>query len=102
MNSAISERKAFYTKLVGIALPVVFQGLLNNSLSFVDTVIRAARRGLDRRGGPGQPDVLPHQPAYFGVCSGASIFLSPVLGAGNRTNIEGPRPLGLVAGIAAR
>ena len=25
--------------MVGIALPVVFQGLLNNSLSFVDTVM---------------------------------------------------------------
>ena len=25
--------------MVGIALPVVFQGLLNNSLSFVDTLM---------------------------------------------------------------
>ncbi|HOQ94683.1 MAG TPA: MATE family efflux transporter, partial [Sphaerochaeta sp.] len=103
MNSAISERKAFYTKLVGIALPVVFQGLLNNSLSFVDTVMigQLGEASIAAVALANQMFFLISL-LYFGVCSGASIFLSQFWGAGNRTNIQ--KVLGLsvlVAGIAA-
>lgn len=103
MNNTISERKAFYTKLVGIALPVVFQGLLNNSLSFVDTVMigQLGEASIAAVALANQMFFLISL-LYFGVCSGASIFLSQFWGAGNRTNIQ--KVLGLsvlVAGIAA-
>jgi len=103
VNNTISERKAFYRKMVGIALPVVFQGLLNNSLSFVDTVMigQLGEASIAAVALANQMFFLISL-LYFGVCSGASIFLSQFWGAGNRTNIQ--KVLGLsvlVAGIAA-
>ena len=89
MNNTISERKAFYRKMVGIALPVVFQGLLNNSLSFVDTVMigQLGEASIAAVALANQMFFLISL-LYFGVCSGASIFLSQFWGAGNRTNIQ--------------
>ena len=102
MNSAISERKAFYTKLVGIALPVVFQGLLNNSLSFVDTVMigQLGEASIAAVALANQMFFLISL-LYFGLLRCIDLP-SPSSGAGNRTNIQ--KVLGLsvlVAGIAA-
>lgn len=103
MNRAVNERKAFYTKMVGIALPVVFQGLLNNSLSFVDTLMigQLGEASIAAVALANQMFFLISL-LYFGVCSGAAIFLSQFWGANNRSNIQ--KVLGLsvlVAGIAA-
>ncbi len=99
----MSERKAFYTKMVGIALPVVFQGLLNNSLSFVDTLMigQLGEASIAAVALANQMFFLISL-LYFGVCSGAAIFLSQFWGANNRTSIQKVLGLSLlVAGIAA-
>ena len=99
----MNERKAFYTKMVGIALPVVFQGLLNNSLSFVDTLMigQLGEASIAAVALANQMFFLISL-LYFGVCSGAAIFLSQFWGAGNRSSIQ--KVLGLsvlVAGISS-
>lgn len=103
VNRVVSERRAFYTKMVGIALPVVFQGLLNNSLSFVDTLMigQLGESSIAAVALANQMFFLISL-LYFGVCSGASIFLSQFWGSDNRTNIQKVLGLSLlVAGIAA-
>ena len=77
--------------------------MLNNSLSFVDTVMigQLGEASIAAVALANQMFFLISL-LYFGVCSGASIFLSQFWGAGNRTNIQ--KVLGLsvpVAGIAA-
>ncbi|NMA22283.1 MAG: MATE family efflux transporter [Spirochaetales bacterium] len=89
--------------MASIGLPVVFQGLLNNSLSFVDTLMfgQLGEASIAAVALANQMFFLISL-LYFGVCSAAAIFLSQFWGAGNRTNIQ--RVLGLsviVAGIAA-
>ncbi len=99
----MSERKAFYIKMVGIALPVVLQGLLNNSLSFVDTLMigQLGEASIAAVALANQMFFLISL-LYFGVCSGSAIFLSQFWGANNKANIQ--RVLGLslmVAGLAS-
>ena len=89
--------------MASIGLPVVFQGLLNNSLSFVDTLMigQLGEASIAAVALANQMFFLISL-LYFGVCSAAAIFLSQFWGAGNRTNIQ--RVLGLsvmVAGVAA-
>ncbi len=103
MPRELTERRVFYRKTLAIALPVVGQGLLNNSLSFVDTLMI---------GQMGEASIAAVALAnqmfflislfFFGVCSAAAIFLSQFWGAGNTENIQ--RVLGLstlIAGIAS-
>jgi putative MATE family efflux protein len=94
VSAVLSERRAFYKKMGTIALPVVFQSLLNNSLSFVDTLMigQLGEASIAAVALANQMFFLISL-LYFGVCSGSSIFLSQFWGANNRTNIQ--RVLGL-------
>lgn len=81
MKREISERKDFYLKMFSIALPVVLQSLLNNSLSFVDTLM------IGQLGESAIAAVaLANQMFFlislllFGVTSGSAIFLSQYWG----------------------
>ncbi len=103
MDKPISEKREFFTKLVTIALPVVFQSLLNNSLSFVDTVMigQLGEESIAAVALANQIFFLISL-LFFGVCSGSAIFLSQYWGARNETNIQ--KVLGIsitVAGAGA-
>ncbi|MGE4583102.1 MAG: MATE family efflux transporter [Sphaerochaeta sp.] len=99
MTTQISERKDFTRKMVSIALPVVFQSLLNNSLSFVDTVMigQLGEASIAAVALANQMFFLISL-LFFGVTSGSAIFLSQYWGAKNETNIQ--KVLGLSFAIA--
>lgn len=103
MIKDITERKDFTSKMISIALPVIFQSLLNNSLSFVDTLMigQLGEASIAAVALANQMFFLISL-LFFGVTSGSAIFLSQYWGAKNETNIQ--RVLGLsvaVAGIGA-
>lgn len=85
--------------MLSIALPVVFQGLLTNSLSFVDTLMigQLGEKAIAAVGLANQMFFLISL-LFFGISSGSSIFLSQFWGAGNEKNIK--RIMGLSATVA--
>ena len=85
--------------MFSIALPVVFQGLLTNSLSFVDTLMigQLGEEAIAAVGLANQMFFLISL-LFFGISSGSSIFLSQFWGAGNENNIK--RVMGLSATVA--
>ncbi|WP_319757381.1 MATE family efflux transporter [uncultured Sphaerochaeta sp.] len=99
MEKTISERRDFFQKMVTIALPVVFQSLLTNSLSFVDTLmIGQLGESSIAAVALGNQMFFLISVLFFGVCSGSAIFLSQYWGAKNETNIQ--RVLGLSFSLA--
>ncbi len=75
--------------MVTIALPVVFQSLLTNSLSFVDTLmIGQLGESSIAAVALGNQMFFLISVLFFGVCSGSAIFLSQYWGAKNETNIQ--------------
>jgi len=85
--------------MFSIALPVVFQGLLTNSLSFVDTLMigQLGEEAIAAVGLANQMFFLISL-LFFGISSGSSIFLSQFWGAGNEKNIK--RVIGLSVTVA--
>ncbi|MDY0287814.1 MAG: MATE family efflux transporter [Sphaerochaeta sp.] len=85
--------------MLSIALPVVFQGLLTNSLSFVDTLMigQLGEKAIAAVGLANQMFFLISL-LFFGISSGSSIFLSQFWGAGNEKNIK--RVIGLSVTVA--
>ncbi len=85
--------------MFSIALPVVFQGLLTNSLSFVDTLMigQLGQEAIAAVGLANQMFFLISL-LFFGISSGSSIFLSQFWGAGNEKNIK--RVIGLSVSVA--
>lgn len=75
--------------MLSIALPVVFQGLLTNSLSFVDTLMigQLGEQAIAAVGLANQMFFLISL-LFFGISSGSSIFMSQYWGAGNEKNIK--------------
>ncbi len=76
--------------MFSIALPVVFQGLLTNSLSFVDTLMigQLGEEAIAAVGLANQMFFLISL-LFFGISSSSSIFLSQFWGARNEKNIKG-------------
>ena len=99
MKPQLDIRKDFYRKMFSIALPVVFQGLLTNSLSFVDTLMigQLGEQAIAAVGLANQMFFLISL-LFFGISSGSSIFLSQFWGAGNEKNIK--RVIALSATVA--
>ncbi len=85
--------------MFSIALPVVFQGLLTNSLSFVDTLM-IGQLGVQAIAAVGLANQMFFLISllFFGISSGSSIFLSQFWGAGNEKNIK--RVIALSATVA--
>ncbi|MFA6906989.1 MAG: MATE family efflux transporter, partial [Sphaerochaeta sp.] len=103
MTREISERKDFFLKMFSIALPVVVQSLLNNSLSFVDTLMigQLGESSIAAVALANQMFFLISL-LFFGVTSGSAIFLSQYWGARNETNIQKVLGISLsIAGIGA-
>jgi len=82
--------------MFSIALPVVFQGLLTNSLSFVDTLMigQLGEKAIAAVGLANQMFFLISL-LFFGISSGSSIFLSQFWGARNEKDIQ------MVMGLSA-
>ncbi len=90
----LDNRRDFTRRMLSIALPVVFQGLLTNSLSFIDTLMigQLGEEAIAAVGLANQMFFLISL-LFFGISSGSSIFLSQFWGAGNAKNIK--RVIGL-------
>lgn len=75
--------------MIAIALPVVFQTLLNNSLSFVDTLM-IGQLGENAIAAVALANQIFFLIAllFFGVTTGSAIFLSQYWGARNEENIK--------------
>jgi putative MATE family efflux protein len=89
--------------MISIALPVVFQSLLNNSLSFVDTLMigQLGEASIAAVALANQMFFLISL-LFFGVSSSSAIFLSQFWGAKNKTNIQKVLGLSLtIAGVGA-
>lgn len=76
------ERRSFYRRMGAITLPILVQNLLNNSLSFVDTLMigQLGEAAIAAVALANQMFFLIAL-LFFGVASGASIFLSQYWGA---------------------
>ena len=99
MKPQIDNIKDFYKRMLSIALPVVFQSLLANSLSFVDTLMigQLGEQAIAAVGLANQMFFLISL-LFFGITSGSSIFLAQYWGAKNEGNIK--KVLGISLTIA--
>ncbi|MFA6892594.1 MAG: MATE family efflux transporter, partial [Sphaerochaetaceae bacterium] len=88
--------KEFYKKMGTIAIPVVLQNLLVNSLTFVDTLM-IGQLGSDAIAAVGLANQISFliNLFYFGTCTGASIFIAQFYGAKNDEGIQKVMGLGL-------
>jgi len=89
--------KGFYRKMGTIAIPVVLQNLLVNSLTFVDTLM-IGQLGSDAIAAVGLANQISFLTNlfYFGTCTGASIFIAQFYGAKNEEGIQKIMGLGLI------
>ncbi|MFA7118432.1 MAG: MATE family efflux transporter [Sphaerochaetaceae bacterium] len=83
------DKKAFYVKMGTIAIPVIVQNLLVNSLTFVDTLMigQLGASAIAAVGLANQVSFLINL-FFFGICSGSSIFLAQFFGAKNYQSIQ--------------
>jgi putative MATE family efflux protein len=100
MTTSLESRKEFLIKTLAIAVPVVIQNLLSNSLSFVDTLMigQLGETSIAAVGLANQMFFLISL-FFFGITSGSSIFLSQYWGAKNLEGIQ--KILGLSITVAA-
>src|SRR5690606_5400662 len=89
VNPTSDTLKDFYKRMLSLALPVVFQSLLANSLSFVDTLMigQLGEQAIAAVGLANQMFFLISL-LFFGITSGSSIFLAQYWGAKNEGNIK--------------
>lgn len=103
MNTALTQEspKEFYRRMISIALPIMLQNLLISSLSFVDTLMigQLGSNEIAAVGLANQMFFLINL-FYFGISSGASIFVSQFWGAGNKENIQKVMGIALTTGAA--
>ncbi|MCH3907270.1 MAG: MATE family efflux transporter [Sphaerochaeta sp.] len=87
----------FSRKMASIAIPVVLQNLLVNSLTFVDTLMigQLGSEAIAAVGLANQISFLINL-FYFGTCTGASIFIAQFYGARNHKGIQNVMALGLL------
>ncbi|WP_320129093.1 MATE family efflux transporter [uncultured Sphaerochaeta sp.] len=89
MKILMDQRKDFFKKTLSIALPVMIQNLLSNSLSFVDTLMigQLGEQSIAAVGLGNQMFFLISL-LFFGISSGSSIFLSQYWGSRNLDGIQ--------------
>jgi putative MATE family efflux protein len=90
----------FYRKMLGIAIPVVLQDLLVNSLTFIDTLMigQLGTASIAAVGLANQLSFLINL-FFFGVSTGASIFIAQYYGADNKKGIGNVMALGTLVSI---
>ena len=82
MDNIKYERKEFWSLLLRLALPIAFQHLLINSLTFVDTLFMSQLGdiALSASGMANQWNWLMSM-ISFGICSGTALFVAQYWGA---------------------
>lgn len=100
MFSIFKREQGFYRKLIALALPIIIQNLITNSLGLVDTFMvgvlgEGPLAGVTLANVP----IFVAQLAMFGVQSGSSVLISQYHGKGDRDAINRVMGLGFyVAG----
>ena len=84
-----TQNKYFWQLLLKLALPIAFQHLLINSLTFVDTFFMSQLGdiALSASGMASQCNWLLSM-VSFGICSGTALFVSQFWGAKKYDDIE--------------
>ena len=92
---ALNDRK-FWRTMLALAIPIALQNMLVASFSLVDTLMvgQLGEIALSSVGMAGQFSWLLNM-AVFGLCSGASVFVSQYWGNGDRRGIH--RVLGIAS-----
>lgn len=85
----MSKQDPFLRKFLSIAIPVLLQQILQNSLNFIDSLMVAqlGETAIAAVGLAGQVNFLITL-LFFGVSSACSIFLAQFYGAGNQEGIR--------------
>ncbi len=98
---AMKKKDAFLGKFFSIAVPVLIQQILQNSLNFVDTLMisRLGPTAIAAVGLAGQTNFLLNL-LFFGISTACSIFLAQFYGAGNRKGIKRITAFALEAALA--
>lgn len=97
----LTEKKAFFSKLLKLALPMMIHQLLINSVSFVDTIM-IGRLGAESVAAVG----LANQMFFlislltFGLGSGASVLMSQFLGANKINSFKRSFILAIISSFA--
>ncbi|NCB00942.1 MAG: MATE family efflux transporter [Spirochaetia bacterium] len=93
-------KREFYSKLIFLALPITIQNLLMNSLSFIDTLMitKVSEEALAAVGLANQMFFLISL-FYFGVSSGAAIFVAQYWGAKQIEKLQRTMGIALSLGL---
>ncbi len=85
----MSKQDPFLRKFLSIAIPVLLQQILQNSLNFIDSLMVAqlGETAIAAVGLAGQVNFLITL-LFFGISSACSIFLAQFYGAGNQEGIR--------------
>ena len=98
MLTLFQREKGFYRKLLALALPILFQNLITNSLGLVDTFM-VGTMGQ----GPLAGVTLANIPVFvvqlmmFGIQSGSSVLISQYRGKGDMKAINRVMGIGMYA-----
>lgn len=89
MQTIKNERKEFWRLLLSLALPIAFQNLLVNSLTFIDTLFMSQLGdvALSASGMATQWNWLLNM-LSFGLCSGSALFIAQYWGARKLSDIR--------------
>ncbi len=89
MISKVNEKKEFWRLLFSLAMPIAFQHLLVNSLTFIDTLFMSQLGdvALSASGMATQWNWLLSM-ISFGICSGAAIFIAQYWGSKEHEGIK--------------
>ncbi len=95
------DNRTFYRRLTYLSLPIILQYLLTSSLSFIDTLMitQVGESALAAVGLANQMFFLITL-FYFGVSSGAAIFIAQYWGAGQKDELRKTMGIALSVGLA--
>ncbi len=94
------KNRAFWQVTLSLAIPIMLQNMLTSSFSLVDTLM-VSQLGdiqLSATGMAGQITWL-YNMVLFGICSGASVFVSQYWGNGNRGGIHRTTGIAVSSGL---
>lgn len=100
MKDKNNEKRQFWSLLLRLAIPIAFQHLLINSLTFVDTLFMSQLGdvALSASGMAAQWNWLLNM-ISFGLCSGSALFIAQYWGAGKMDDIRRTYSVAMVTGV---
>ena len=101
MPDFVESRKEFLSRLIFLALPIMLQNLLVASVSFIDTMMigMVGESSLAAVGLANQMFFLMTL-FFFGVSSGAAIFVAQYWGAQDKTSMHKVMGIALIVSLA--